>query len=99
MLAGRRPLHPATTAETMTAILKEEPPELPVDRLPPALARIVNRCLEKHPTARFQTASDLAFALEALSVSATTREPAVRGRAAGARAQRRSHLVAWEGVC
>ncbi|HEY5619142.1 MAG TPA: protein kinase [Vicinamibacterales bacterium] len=83
MLAGRRAFHAATTAETMTAILKEEPPELPVDRLPPALARIVNRCLEKHPTARFQTASDLAFALEALSVSATTGEPAVRGRAAG----------------
>ena len=53
----------------MAAILNEDPPELSVaDRgIPPAVARIVDRCLEKSPSARFQTASDLAFALESLS--------------------------------
>jgi hypothetical protein len=53
----------------MTAILNEHPPDLiATDRsIPPGLARIVDRCLEKSPSARFQTASDLAFALEALS--------------------------------
>jgi Tol biopolymer transport system component len=49
----------------MAAILNEEPPDLRAAEppVPPALARIVERCLEKNPSARFQTASDLAFAL------------------------------------
>jgi hypothetical protein len=53
----------------MTAILKEDPPDLPdVERhIPLALARIVDRCLEKSPAARFQSTRDLAFALEGLS--------------------------------
>ena len=93
MLAGRRAFHATTSAETMTAILKEEPPELPVDRLPPALARIVNRCLEKHPTARFQTATDLAFALDALSASSVGREAAMPGRTAVRVATR--ERIAW----
>ena len=64
------------SADTMTAILKEDPPDLPVGErhLPPALARIVDRCLEKSPAARFQSASDLAFALEALSGHSGTAE-------------------------
>jgi len=77
MLAGRRAFNAPTATETMTAILKEDPPEVPLDRVTPALARVVARCLEKHPGARFQTATDLAFALEALSSAAvsTTRAP------------------------
>ena len=69
MLSGRRAFHRDTSADTMTAILKEEPPDLPiVDRhIPPALARIVDRSVEKAPAARFQSTRDLAFALEALS--------------------------------
>ena len=69
MLAGRRPFQGDTTADTMTAILKEDPPDLPIAdrRIPPALARIVDRCLDKNPAARFQSAGDMAFALEALS--------------------------------
>ena len=69
MLSGRRAFHRDSSADTMTAILKEEPPELPiVDRhIPLALARIVDRSIEKTPAARFQSTRDLAFALEALS--------------------------------
>jgi serine/threonine protein kinase/Tol biopolymer transport system component len=69
MLAGQRAFRGDTTADTMTAILKEDPPDLPSGerQLPPALARIVHRCVEKAPAARFQTASDLAFALETMS--------------------------------
>src|SRR6185295_10095729 len=66
MLTGRRPFSRETMAETMTAILREEPEEIiEVNRkTPPHLERIVKRCLEKKPERRFQTASDLGFALE-----------------------------------
>jgi len=69
MLSGVRAFRRDTAPETMTAILNEDPPDLiaagrPV---PPPLARIVLRCLEKNPSSRFQTASDLAFALDGLS--------------------------------
>src|SRR5271155_3378112 len=69
MISGQRAFRRDTAAETMTAILKEDPPELgelthPVS---PGLERIVRRCLEKQPEQRFQSAKDLAFALEALS--------------------------------
>ena len=68
MLAGRRAFHRETGAETMTAILKEDPPEFdPSHPVPPGLERIVRRCLEKAPEQRFQSARDLAFALEAVS--------------------------------
>ena len=69
MLSGRRAFQGATSADTMIAIVKEDPPDLPMAErhIPPALERIVDRCLEKSPSARFQTAADMAFALEALS--------------------------------
>jgi hypothetical protein len=82
MLSGRRAFRGDTTAETMTAILREEPPELSQDgrSLPPALDRIVRHCLEKSPQERFQSASDIAFALEALSgISDSGPKPAVTG--------------------
>ncbi len=69
MLSGRHAFRGESAADTMTAILKEDPPDLPAvePRISPALARIVDRCLEKSPGARFQSAGDLAFALEALT--------------------------------
>ena len=69
MLSGRRAFHGATAADTMSAILKEDPPELgePGGRVPPALARVVGHCLEKNPLERYQSARDLAFALETVS--------------------------------
>jgi serine/threonine protein kinase/Tol biopolymer transport system component len=70
MLTGRRAFKRETMAETMTAILKEEPAELSASNpnINPALERIVNRCLEKKPERRFQSTADLGFALDALSV-------------------------------
>jgi Tol biopolymer transport system component len=71
MLSGRRAFHGESAAETMSAILKEDPPELSDTNktVSPALERIVNHCLEKNPEARFHSARDVAFALEALSGS------------------------------
>jgi Tol biopolymer transport system component/predicted Ser/Thr protein kinase len=68
MLSGARAFGGDTAADTMTAILKDSPPPLGAKRqdLPRTLERIVDRCLEKAPSARFQSASDLAFALEGL---------------------------------
>jgi hypothetical protein len=69
LLWGGRAFRRDTAAETMAAILNEDPPDLRAasSPIPPALARIVERCLEKNPSARFQTASDLAFALSGVS--------------------------------
>ena len=69
MLSGARPFHRATAVETMNAILKEDPPDLSRAKRPvsPALERIVLHCLEKNPDARFQSAQDVAFNLEAIS--------------------------------
>jgi eukaryotic-like serine/threonine-protein kinase len=71
MLSGKRAFRRSTSAETMTAILNDDPPAISqtAANIPPALQRVVNRCLEKNPEQRFHSASDLAFALEALSDS------------------------------
>lgn len=69
MLRGERAFQRETMAETMTAILKDDVPELGETnaKISPQLERLVRRCLEKKPERRFQSASDLAFALESLS--------------------------------
>ena len=67
LLAGRNPFRAATAAETMTAILRNEPPPLASEGVPPALSSVVARCLEKRPEKRFQSGEDLAFALESSS--------------------------------
>ena len=72
MLSGRRAFGGDTAMDAMSAILKEDPPDLPSTGnrpIPPPLARIVDRCLEKNPSARFQSTRDLAFALEGSSQS------------------------------
>ncbi len=65
MLSGKRAFLRDTAAETMTAVLKEDPPETQNSTHPisPALDRIIRRCLEKNPEQRFQSAKDLSFAL------------------------------------
>ena len=79
-LSGRRAFPGGTTADRVAAILGGEPPSLTAtDRaISPALVRIVTRCLEKDPASRFQSASDLAFALEGLSSPDATPEAAGR---------------------
>ncbi len=79
MLSGRRAFHRESVAETMSAILKEDPPELTDTNktVSPALERIVSHCLEKNPEGRFHSARDIAFALEALSGSTTSSETAM----------------------
>lgn len=69
LLAGQRAFRRDTSAETMTAILKEDPPEISTTgkTISPAMERIIRRCLEKKPLQRFQSARDLAFALEGVS--------------------------------
>ena len=71
MLSGKRAFQKPTQADTLSAILNEEPSEISqvTANIPPALQRVVRRCLEKNPEQRFQSASDLAFALGALSES------------------------------
>jgi Tol biopolymer transport system component len=76
MLTGRPPFARETTPETMTAILKDEAPELEAANVPPALARIVARCMEKTRERRFQSARDLAFGLDVLSGTHTSSAPA-----------------------
>jgi serine/threonine protein kinase len=92
MLTGTRAFQGDTPADVASAVLREEPPEMASRRsdLPPALERIVRHCLERHPADRFQSARDVAFALEMLSGSAVaatappqpTAAPRVRFRTA-----------------
>ncbi len=72
MLSGRPAFHRDSTADTISAILKEDPPDLTETNknIAPALTRVVYHCLEKNPEERFHSASDLAFAIQALSGSA-----------------------------
>ena len=86
MLAGRAAFARASPADTMAAILKEEPPSLAAS-LTPALERILVRCLDKSRESRFQSARDLSFALESLRETHTApvdpRTSAVRLRYPG----------------
>jgi len=74
MLAGRPAFKAVTDADTQAAILREQPPELTSSNVsvPPSLEQIVWHCLEKEPQRRFQSASDIAFSLQALSASSST---------------------------
>ncbi|HEV8242144.1 MAG TPA: protein kinase [Thermoanaerobaculia bacterium] len=74
MLTGERPFHRESVAETVVAVLREEPDGLEAmagavqaRRVPPAFIRLVRHCLEKRPEERFQSARDLAFQLEVLA--------------------------------
>jgi Tol biopolymer transport system component len=77
MLSGRRAFARDTAAETMTAILREDPASLAETgrAIPPALERILSHCLEKKKELRFQSARDLAFDLASLSGSSAASTP------------------------
>ncbi len=74
LLAGKKAFQRDSAADTMAAILREDPPELAQSgvTIPPALERIVRHCLEKNPSERFRSAHDLGFALASLSASSAT---------------------------
>ena len=97
MLSGERAFKRDSTAETMRAILKEEPPDLtstPGRLISPGHERITRRCLEKDPEQRFQSARDVAFALEATSgvSSATASTPQLA-------VKRRIEVPLWVAIC
>jgi serine/threonine protein kinase len=102
MLSGRRAFHGDSAIETLNAILNEEPAELTSTQpvIAPALERVVWHCLEKSPERRFQSASDVAFALE--SVSGVTSHPSQATLAhreiPKLRTWTRERLI-WLGVC
>ena len=68
MLTGAAPFRRPTTADTLSAVLNDEPPAI-TSAIHPALEQIVRRCLEKDPENRFQSARDLMFDLDALRLS------------------------------
>ncbi|MGQ0762504.1 MAG: protein kinase domain-containing protein [Acidobacteriota bacterium] len=77
MLSGKRAFRGDSMAETMSAILREDPPDLSETNktVSPSLERVVRHCLEKNPAERFHSARDLAFAIESLSGSAIISGP------------------------
>ncbi|MGA8149742.1 MAG: protein kinase [Terriglobales bacterium] len=79
IVAGQRAFQGESAVETMNAILKAEPAEISqtTHSVPPAMDRLIRRCLEKAPEERFQSARDLAFALDAVAgTSTSTAQPA-----------------------
>ena len=85
MVGGRRAFLRETAAQTMTAILEDDPAPLPrpTTRIPPELERIIRACLEKHPAQRFHSSHDLGFALRGmLETSASNTSEGSRGEVA-----------------
>jgi len=100
MLSGKRAFHGDSAADTMSAILKEDPPDLSQTNrsIAPGLERVVRHCLEKNPEERFQSARDLAFDLEALSDISGTATPSAAVQAAPGWRVRPALLLAAIGV-
>jgi serine/threonine protein kinase len=74
MVAGEHPFRGDSPADTMSAILREDPPELATKNanVTPGLERVIRHCMEKSPEQRFQSARDLAFHLDMLSSGSGT---------------------------
>jgi serine/threonine protein kinase/WD40 repeat protein len=71
MLTGCRAFRGETEVDTITAVLKEDPPVINLEQasVPESVLQIVRHCLEKEPENRFQSARDLGFALDTLSTA------------------------------
>jgi eukaryotic-like serine/threonine-protein kinase len=95
LLSGKKAFKRDTNAETMAAIMRDEPPELSESgrNISPALDRIVKHCLEKDRDHRFQSARDIAFALSETSGPATA-----SGAQAARKRPRRGRLAIGLGV-
>jgi serine/threonine protein kinase len=90
MLTGRRAFRGETEVDTITAVLREDPPEINLEEasVPVPFQQVVRHCLEKEPENRFQSARDLAFALDTLA-------NASGGRTTRLRPQSRWGIVPW----
>ncbi len=97
MLTGQRAFRGESALDVMNAIVKEEPQEIAELKpgVPDALERIISHCLAKSPDDRFQSARDLAFALETLGTSNST---AASVQAAALTASRRTLAPRWIGL-
>ena len=106
ILSGKRAFQGSTTADTMSAVLNDEPPSLAqvVTSIPPTLERVVHRCLQKKAEQRFQTALDVGLALEAVApgfspasgdaaFSPASENAALKGGATGSDSQAIAGLV------
>jgi serine/threonine protein kinase len=73
-LTGRRAFGGRTAQDLIAAVLRDEPPDAAQVRAdaPAALTRVVQRCLTKERETRFQSASDLAFALRSIGQGSGT---------------------------
>jgi len=94
MLCGERPFSSGSAVEVMNSILTVDPPDLNETnpKIPQVLSRIVRRCLEKKPEQRFQSASDLNFALESLTAGASGVAP---GTAVTAKSSASGRRLNW----
>jgi serine/threonine protein kinase/tetratricopeptide (TPR) repeat protein len=83
MVDGRRPFRSATAAETMTAVMHDEPPDLTNSGLQvaPELIRLIRQCLVKNPHQRLQSSHDLALGLRATVSESSPTVPAQASRA------------------
>jgi serine/threonine protein kinase len=97
MLTRRRAFRGESTIDTLNAIRKEEPPEISQlnKNVPQGLERVIQRCLEKKPERRFQSASDLAFALEAFSQRTITSGQTMTALPTPGRRIINRELLAW----
>ncbi|HEY8055189.1 MAG TPA: protein kinase [Terriglobales bacterium] len=91
MLAGRRAFRGESAADVISAILREDPPELTASDTPvaPALQRLVRHCMEKEPRQRFQSVSDVAYSLEDLGSASSVASGAMAAVATPSRSGRR----------
>jgi len=80
MLTGRRAFRGETEVDTITAVLREDPPEINLEQagIPASFQQVIRHCLEKEPENRFQSARDLAFGLETLAGASGLRPGRVR---------------------
>ena len=100
LVGGRRPFSGATAPDTMAAILREDPPRLSATgvTLPAELERIVHRCLEKRPEARFQSAADLAYSLRSAATTSVVPTATASGDVQAPGGLRRGWLAATVAV-
>jgi hypothetical protein len=93
MLSGKHAFHGVTSADTISAILTQDPPDLTETNrsINPALEHIVRHCLEKNPDRRFQASLDVAFDLQLLTVTSSSGKVAQAVEVA-ARSRRRRFL-------